>query len=452
MHIVVIAIVLIVAFYVTVNHGVSRAFACVFIPALLLLTRVETMEKPVVLQLNGYSAAVYGILLGWPLSKEKVHLRFNLLDFIVVTLSVINVISGVQNGESYTGVAVFFVEIQNRIFPYFMARMAFREMETRKFALTWVLRSMAIIFVLALVEVRLQPYFFHHVMKDWLHVGLPVKSMAYRRFEFFRVAATFDHPIYFGNACLVLFGLIIVLAKTTGRKLTERPIAFGLFAAAACLVFSLSFTPWIGVFGGLGLYLLLRYFPSGRLMLVPAVAVAILSFLGLAWYYAQSAPGRVETDSVIGGSIENRKLIIRRAWGLAVDSPLLGYGPKFEWPDPDSSLESVDNTYLVFAIVNGQLYMWTWVSMAFIISFRVVPLLGMLKTKEGQFTTQVAITTILALMMAMFTVWAGAYYTVVWLLLLGFTNTMVDMVTEPSPGLVQARRLPAVAGGRLGYR
>jgi hypothetical protein len=40
----------------------------------------------------------------------------------------------------------------------------------------------------------------------------------------------------------------------------------------------------------------------------------------------------------------------------------------------------------------------------------------------------------------MYTVWAGALYTVIWMVLLGLSNTLIDLVLYPDLLLVPAKR------------
>ena len=45
----------------------------------------------------------------------------------------------------------------------------------------------------------------------------------------------------------------------------------------------------------------------------------------------------------------------------------------------------------------------------------------------------------LGLMVSMYTVWAGAHYTVIWMVLLGLSNTLVDLVLYPNMLLLPAK-------------
>ncbi len=430
-HVIVLLLVVFCGLYVTVTAGLGRAVAVVYLPSVLLLSMIQDLAKPTVLDLNGYTAAVYGILLGLPLTRERFTFRPHLIDLVVVVLSIIVILSSAEHGEFYTGVSYGISEFLERLCPYFLCRIAFARIENRRAALrALIVCATFIMLPNALIEVRIRPQWVHHVLAS-LHIGRPPHALSLYRWGLFRVYGFTPHPIYAGNISLVLLGFLVVFAKTTGRKLSDRWVLIGLCSAAACLFMSLSFTPIFGALAAGGIYAAVRYQKGTRFLLIPGVIAGVIGMVLVTQFLATQPISKTENASDLQSSYEVRQLIIRGAYELAAKAPTWGYGHDFEWTEYE--LSSVDNSYLVFAILFGPYYLWIFVSLALLIAIRATKVLGTINTDAGRVGIAAGTAVLLGIMLAMYTVWAGAIYTVFWFGLLGLMMSVYDWTLWGAP-------------------
>jgi len=196
--------------------------------------------------------------------------------------------------------------------PYLLARICFKDWRIRRGALYVLIGMLAVISVAALIEFRLKPYFYLSVLQD-LGMGNKVETMAYKRYEFYRVAGTVEHPIYFGNMCLVILGMVAVLAKTSGLSLKNGWVATGLFAAFGCIITSISFTPYVGTFAGTMFLLTLVWIPPSRRMLLP-LTLLVMTLLAGYTYNVANKPLGDKPDGELPGSMWTRNKIIQQSW------------------------------------------------------------------------------------------------------------------------------------------
>ena len=111
-----------------------------------------------------------------------------------------------------------------------------------------------------------------------------------------------------------------------------------------------------------------------------------------------------------------RKLIIsesveksRRAAGNT-----FGYGRLLDFGNDDGDsdedqfdLKSVDNTYMLFTMTRGWVYTSLWISIAVFFSIRMTKAFRHVTNPSQVFPLAIATATVLALMVSMYTVWAG---------------------------------------------
>jgi hypothetical protein len=182
--------------------------------------------------------------------------------------------------------------------------------------------------------------------------------MAYNRYGFYRVCGPVEHPIYFGNMCLVILGMIAVLAKTSGLSLKNGWVATALFASFGCIVTSISFTPYVGCIAGTVALLLMMSVPFTRKLVFPG---AVLFAIGLFsyTYMTAKAPLGDKPDDQFGGSMWTRHEIIAESWKKAEAAGPFGFGIRPQFAE-DSDLarlglhRAVDFDRAVFRLASGQ--------------------------------------------------------------------------------------------------
>jgi len=327
-----------------------------------------------------------------------------------------------------TGVNVFRTDLMRLVLPYFLARIVFKDWAMRRATVYVLAGVMAVVGVAALIEVRLTPYFYLHLLQA-AGMGNTTTAAILTRYGYFRVSGPVDQPIFFGNMCVVILGMVAVLARTSGMRLLNPVVALTLLSAVGCVAVSISFTPYVGVIAGsVGMALLMTVPLTRRLVLPATIAVFIAGFAYTA--HAATTDLGVKGDTQLEGSFYTRNKIIQESWKLASTAGPFGYGLRadFSAVDEDFDLLSVDNTYMQFAMTRGWVYTALWCSLGILFAWRVGRAFGRVTDPAQLFPLAVSTATILALMVSMYTVFAGALYAVVWIIMLGLSNTLIDAV------------------------
>src|SRR4051812_39441277 len=130
--------IMVTAIAVTLMAGAAQAVVFVWLPAASLLYRVPPIDIDYLPDPTTTIGCMYGILIGLILKAgEPPRFRWNVVDTIVVLLSVAQVISAITTEYMYTGVSVGGQELLAWMMPYFLARHAFCSAQLRRSAL-WV--------------------------------------------------------------------------------------------------------------------------------------------------------------------------------------------------------------------------------------------------------------------------------------------------------------------------
>ena len=224
-----------------------------------------------------------------------------------------------------TGINTFRTDFLWLTAPYFLARISFQKWQVRKGTLVMLIILLAVISSAALIEFRLTPYFYDHVLdRLGMHNKLPIQT--YQRWNYFRVAGPTEHPIYFGNMCVVLLGMVAALASTSGVKLSNPWVITAMFACLGCVFVSISYTPYLGVIAGIMFFLALRFISITRTLLVPLTLFMICVIGGYTYHIAHEPLGDKPETNDMAGSVWIRKLIITQAWKKAEIAGPFGLG------------------------------------------------------------------------------------------------------------------------------
>jgi hypothetical protein len=163
------------------------------------------------------------------------------------------------------------------------------------------------------------------------------------------------------------------------------------------------------------------------------IALMVISAVFAYTYHTAHTPLGDKPEDVVAASLYIRKLIIVESWNKSLHAGPFGWGRNLyaDTSDEDFELQSVDNTYMQFTMTRGWVYTTLWISIAVFFSLRMTLAFNRVTHRSQIFPLAVATATVLGLMVSMYTVWAGALYTVVWAVLLGLANTLADMVFYP---------------------
>ncbi len=452
MSILVIGVIFLAAFFVAVFAGIGWAFVVVYLPSLIMLNQLPEIAIPHA-PLGAQFAPLYGMFLAMPLRGDSLRFKLCSVDIIFILLLISATITAWTTEVFETGINTLRTDFLNLTAPYLLARIVFKDWKLRRGALYVMIGLLAVISLCALVEFRVQPYFYLHILQS-LGMGNRIQAMAYERYGFFRVSGPVEHPIYFGNMCVVILGMVAVLARTSGVKLSNGWVATALFAAIGCIITSISFTPYMGTIAGTLFFSTLILFPWSRSLVLPITLVAITVIAGWTYHVATEPLGE-KPGTEAGGSLWTRKQIIHESWQKASIAGPFGLGIRPDFSQDDDSnfdLKSVDNTYMHFTLSHGYVYTALWISIAIFFSLRMSVAFSRVTHPSQVFPLAVSTATVLGLMVSMYTVWAGALYTVIWVIMVGLANTLIDSVNEAASvkaGQPAFRRATVMPGAAL---
>jgi hypothetical protein len=422
-----IGILFLAAIFLTLQRGAAITFALLYLPILLLFSSVRRIGLPGLPDMSSTYAIIYGIFCALVLKGgEPFPIKWNIVDTLMVLMVGVIVIGAIANDKLWTGVNAAGEQFLGFLAPYFLARVAFQNAEARRIALRSCLIAAFVIAFFALIEVRLRPYFYSRMLKP-LGLFTATNTMVLHRFGLMRALTTFNHPIDMGNGCLLLTGLIAIFATTTKVGLRNFWVRLGLCAALGSAFCSLSFTAFMGLFSAIGLFVLFWYFRFSMRVL-PLVYIAI--FLGglAATTYMNSMKLSEETpeDASLSSSLWMRATIVQNCWPFCADAGALGWGKKIKKDQLD--LESVDNSYLLFIMRRGWLFFAVFMCIPLALCYRGAKAYARTWSPHQRLPLIVGVTTVLAIMVAMFTVWFGFVYSILWVITMGLVGSIIDKI------------------------
>jgi hypothetical protein len=436
-----IGLIAVLSFVVTARRGPGATFAYVMLPAMLLAFTVSPIAIYKLPDVTTTGAVGYGTLLGLVAIGWRPPFKLGLIDFGVLSLMAVRIISGTVNGQLWTGVSYTGAEVLLVGVPYLLARTAFIDRH-------WRLQAAKVITIIAvslvpicLIEFRLWPLTYSRSIMAPL--GLTSVDWAYvhSRFGFFRAQGSFCHPIDLGNGAALLFIFVIVLATSAGKSLRTWWVALGAGSTLLMSLTSMSFTSFAALAAILGLFGVCRLARPGAFLLVPAAIAGFLFFADLTREFIVNEPVKVayvHGGSSADGSYYTRHLIVHNTWlneaGTmgASKAGLFGYGNAGEGYDTrhDFGLESIDNSFLVFVLERGWLYLALFLGTGFAAAVLSTRALLRLPTGASRTPLAAAISGIVGTMLGMYTVFFGFIYAMLFWMLLGLLASMLREIRE----------------------
>ncbi|HTL30940.1 MAG TPA: O-antigen ligase family protein [Tepidisphaeraceae bacterium] len=439
-----IGILFISAIVITLQRGAAITFAILYLPILLLLSSVRRIGLPGLPDMSSTYGIIYGILTALVIKGgEPMPIRWNLADTLMIAMVGATVISGIATDKLWTGVNIAGEQFFNYLAPYFLARMAFQSGEARRLALRSCIIAAFVIAFFALIEVRLRPYFYSRMLKPFgMFTG--TNTMVLHRFGLMRALTTFDHPIDMGNGCLLLTGLIAIFATTTTVGLKNRWVQLGLCAALGSAFCSLSFTAFMGLFTAIGLFIMFRYFKfTMRILPLVYVAMVVGGIFAMSYLNTMKLSEEHPEDASLSSSLWMRATIVQQCWPFCTDAGWFGWGKKIKKDQLD--LDSVDNTYLLFIMRRGWLFLVVFLLIPFFLTVRASKAYARTWLPSQRLPLIAGVTTVLAIMVAMFTVWFGFVYSVLWVVTVGLVASIVDKILAVQTSPVPATHQQAVS-------
>ncbi len=448
MNLIALSLIFVAAVYVMVNYGIARTFVFVYIPALLLLFLIPAYKLPGIPNLNMPTAVGYAVLLIAPFKwKELSRLKFNAIDIMIVLMMLPPTISVLLNDTLWDAIGrsgdLFF----RWILPYFLARIAFNDADARKRLLPVLCTCAIVIGCFAAIEARLRPYFVARTMKQAGLANAPV-AQVFWRFGLARAQTTLGHPIDLGVCGTIVGSMIILLTPITGRRWNDKLPLAGVFACGAMVVGAVSFTGFLGMataFASLYVFTRPRLGPN---MVLPAMlGVGVLVATLMASMLTSALPAERPEDK-LEESLWIRQKIVQEGWETASSAGLLGKGLSLDTADIGTG--SIDNSYLLFVMQYGWLYLASWVLLAMIVGYYGGRTLALTQTPSERIPVAAACAGIVAVLLAMYTVFYGFAYALLFLSLLGMLSSMWQIFsTRGQPIAMPAGYQPAMPPGMM---
>lgn len=446
----VVAVLIVLGCGLTLYRGTAMAFAWLYLPIVLLLSAVPPWKVPGVLHMTATNGVIYGILLGLVLKGgEPVQIRWNIVDALVLLLAGSSIITAMHTAELWTGVDAGFEVLIGWVAPYFLARQAMLSAPARQAALRSLIVGSCVFAVFVLIEARLWPYFYGRPLE---RIGLygAITEMAYHRYGLMRAQASFSHPIDLGNASLIIIALMVMLASTTRAGLRDAGVRIGLGAAACGVVFSISFTCYAGALTAGVVYLLLTKVRAMRSLLVPMVLTGIGAGIVVTSLILSHNFGDMPSyEEAMQNSLWVRGKIVQESWKVLRTAGAFGYGTI---TTDMLNLASVDNAYMLSGMKQGWVYLILLLLVPLGVAYHAGHALRNANLPTQRVTLAAGVATVLGIMAAMYTVWFGFAYAILWFILLGATMTVIDVLLAADPRRQMAARLaaPTAIHGFLG--
>jgi hypothetical protein len=422
-----IGIVFLAAIFITLQRGAAITFALLYLPILLLFSSVRRIGLPGLPDMSSTYAIVYGIMCALVLKGgEPFPIKWNIVDTLMVLMVSVMVMGAIANDKLWTGVNTAGEQFLGFLAPYFLARVAFQSAEARRIALRSCLVAAFVIAFFALIEVRLRPYFYSRTLKP-LGLFTATNTMVLHRFGLMRALTTFNHPIDMGNGCLLLTGMIAIFATTTKTGLRNPWVLLGLCAALGSAFCSLSFTAFMGLFSAIGLFVVFWYFRfSMRVLPLVYIAMVLGGLAATSYMNSMKLSEETPEDASLNSSLWMRATIVQNCWPFCADAGALGWGKKIKKDQLD--LESVDNSYLLFIMRRGWLFFAVFMAIPLALCFRGAKAYARTWSPQQRLPLVVGVTMVLAIMVAMFTVWFGFVYSILWVITMGLVGSIIDKI------------------------
>ena len=426
-----IGVIFLFAVAATLSWGAGTALAVVYLPVLILLNMLRELALPGVPDIGAGSAVIYGIMLAsGPRIGESMGIRLNLVDLLILALTGSAMITSMITEHLYTAVSTAGSYFLTFVGPYFLARVAFSSAKNRERALWGILFCVPLLVLFAMIEVRFWPHFYMDLLSRF-KIYQEATDVAMRRYGLFRAQVSFAHPIDFGNASVILLGMLYALAGSTRVGLKNMYVRCALLGMLFCALTSLSFTSYIALAALGSIFFVMRWFKLARSMLVAGVILGIVGgVMVTGWFMTVDSTSR-EGAGALEGSVRNRALIIQSSLEKVKSAGPFGFGSNLS--QEELGIESVDNTYLLLIMRQGWVYMAMWLAIPLVLAWRGGRALKRCVNDNEMRPVVGALATIFAMMVAMYTVWFGFTYALLWMVALGLTVTLMDICLERTP-------------------
>lgn len=421
------------------RYGIGRTFAWCLLPAVLLVNFAQSVPMPLLPNLTSLSMVLYGVCVGlvfrW---HELAKIRWNWLDTMVVLMLVPVFVTTMMTADLKLAQRQTMEFGVTWLFPYVMARIALQDADARLWALKTVCVLSIFIGFLAAVEssgfrpnvtARALGYFNLNTTTNARET-----SMVFKRFGLARAIGPAGQQIDLGNVGVLVGTMILILIPATGSKWTSPLHAGGILGAGAMVVGSVSMTSWAALFIAFVAFGLLTRPGIGRhfVILILLAEVGFMLLTSSSMINQPPVGERPGTD--VGDSQWIRIKIMQDAWPMVSSSGWFGYGAALDITAV--GVGSVDNAYLLFVMQTGWFSLFVWLALMIVIALKATAALSRAYTDSERLPLAASIAGVLAILFAMYTVFFGFVYAILFACVLGMLSTMCQLLARQRPATV----------------
>lgn len=425
-------LILVFASYVMATRGIARTFVLVYVPSLIFFFLTPPLNLPGIPDLTSGSAVGYPVLfMALSKWKELSRVRWGMFDLLIALMMLPPTISVMSNNTLWDGVGRTGELFFNWLMPYFMARVALHDADARRQLLKVACICTITLGCMAAVEARLRPYFVSRAMEQ-LHIAETANNQVFSRYGLMRAQTSLGHPIDLGNCALILGTMILVLTPITGRRWNERLIIAGILGAGAMVAGSVSFT---GLSATAFAFVLMYAFSRQRLgpyAVLPAVVVLMIVLVSTMSYQLNKQISEERPTDEAEASLWARDKVVQDSWVPMQSSGPFGGGQYLNTKEIGigTGQGSVDNSYILFVLQFGWVYLTMWIILALFIGIKGGQTLALTRTPSERIPVAAILAGIVATFLAMYTVWFGFVYSILLVVLLGAFATMSQLLAE----------------------
>ena len=362
--------------YIAMRKSPAIAFVDVYIPVLLLLPEYYRFVIPVLPDPTFSQAAIIPVA-GLFLTRDMKSWKYSLMDFFVVAFALIIGVSEYTNAGYNEAQNLLFDMIGSFVLPYIAAKGL---IEPKGMRVPFAKRFAFLLFAISVVSLyefkmgstpweMLMNRFFPGQADGWITTF---------RYGFARIAGPYGHAIL---ACLIItvgfriqrwlewcgyweptFKMMPWLKIPKARIMTLM-LMLGM-------VMTLVRGPWMGgiagaVITGAGL-------AKNRKLGLLAIAggLIVIGVPAGAMFYAYASVGRAAAKTDSQETAAYRKELLDKYTDIAVERSYLGWG-RNTWPKV-GGMPSIDNYYLLLALMHGFIADGLLISMIFIMPYRLI--------------------------------------------------------------------------------
>lgn len=421
------------AFSVTLIYGLPRMCVYVYFPCLLFLWSIAQLDVPVIPNLSTAGALAYGMLLALPAILSDPgkcpRLKFSFLDWWVTLMIIPLSVTAFLTQDAWAAVGVSATAIFLWWIPYILGRMVMRDSVARLHLLYMLCCCAIVIALAAAFESRLRPMFFSRGLSQ-LKLNTIDNVHAYYRWGLARALVTMEHHIDLGNVGVMIGALIAALAPTVGRHWRNRLVLSGIIAAGLIVFFSISFTCFMatGILVICALALSRKWVGPSMSLLI-AIAVLAGGFLITAYLITSPlGPKPQGNESDVEASAWMRTAIVQDSWEVATEAGYFGYGKYL--PVREIGVGSVDNSYMLFIMRNGWVQLVSWIVLILLVGYQGTQAMSRAVLPSERWPLILVLSTIFGILAAMYTVYFGFVYSVLFMVLLGTLGTMIELLSQ----------------------